>query len=181
MKMALFLAEGFEEIEAIAIIDVLRRGGAEIDIISITSTLLVKGAHQITVLADQIFTDMNFDSYDMLLLPGGMPGTTNLKSHKELCNLLVQFHQQEKFIGAICAAPSILGELGILKGKQATCYPGFEKYLRSCEHLDQAVVRSENILTGKGPGVAIQFGLEILKLFKNEEFISELRSKLIES
>lgn len=179
MKMALFLAEGFEEIEAVAIVDVLRRGGVEVDMISVTASKQVAGAHQIVVLADCLFADANFSTYEMLLLPGGMPGTKNLKTHTALCKLLIEFHLKEKFLGAICAAPSILGELGILNGKQATCYPGFEKYLIGCTYVDQAVVRSDYILTGKGAGVAIQFGLEILRIFHDDEFVNELSVRMI--
>jgi len=179
MKVAVFLAEGFEEIEAISVIDVLRRGGADVDTISISEHLDVEGGHHIIVQADYLFSDVAFDDFDLLVLPGGMPGTTNLGNHKELSKLLTQFSDKGKKLAAICAAPSILGELNLLKGKEATCYPGYEKQLIGCKVMDKNVVVSDNIVTGKGAGVAIDFALELLSLYMDDAFVESLRTKMI--
>lgn len=181
MKVAVFLADGFEEIEAISIIDVLRRGMIEVDTISISENFEVNGAHGIIVIADKKFSEEQFDYYDMLVLPGGMPGTTNLGKHEGLCKLLTRFALEGKKLAAICAAPSVLGQLRILEGKEATCYPGFEKQLIGCKLMNKDVVVSDNIITGKGAGVAIDFALELLKVYKAHDFVENLRIKLIAS
>lgn len=181
MKVAVFLADGFEEIEAISIIDVLRRGEVEVDTISISGQPEVKGGHDIIVQADQVFSKMEIHKYDVLVLPGGMPGTINLGKHKELCDLLISFSTEGKKIAAICAAPSILGQLKLLEGKEATCYPGFEKQLIGCKVTNKNVVVSGNIITGKGAGVAIDFALELLKWYKDDAFVGNLRVKMIAS
>lgn len=179
MKTAIFLAKGFEEIEAINIIDVLRRGEVTIDIISVAGNIKVEGAHGIEVNADYLFYETSYEDYDMIILPGGMPGTNNMAKHEDLCKLILDFYEQGKMIAAICAAPSILGRLGILNGHAATCYPGFEKYLEDCKIKDDDVVKSRNIITGKGPGVAMKFALEILSLYHELTYIEDLRKSLI--
>ncbi|PKM94071.1 MAG: DJ-1 family protein [Firmicutes bacterium HGW-Firmicutes-1] len=181
MKVAIFLAEGFEEIEAISIIDVLRRGEANVDTISISNSQYVEGGHSITIKADKLFTETQFDDYDMLVLPGGMPGTTNLGKHKQLCALLIEFNKKGKTLGAICAAPSVLGELGILNNKESTCYPGYESQLIGCKVKNMDIVTSNNVITGKGAGVAISFALELLKTSKDSSYIEALRKKMIMS
>lgn len=126
-KVYEFLANGFEEIEGLAPVDILRRGGVEIKTVSITGSEWVETSHGVTVKADLKFEDIaDFDDADMLLLPGGMPGSTNLKAHEGVCQALLKQHAAGKRIGAICAAPLVLGSLGLLKGRKATCYPGFE-------------------------------------------------------
>ncbi|PKM50923.1 MAG: DJ-1 family protein [Firmicutes bacterium HGW-Firmicutes-7] len=179
MNVAVFLAEGFEEIEAISIIDVLRRGEANVDTISISNSVCVEGGHRITVKADKLFSGTQFEDYDMLILPGGMPGTTNLGKHEQLCKLLVEFNEKGKKIGAICAAPIVLGKLGILDNKEATCYPGYEDQLKGCVVVNSDIVTSSNIITGKGAGVAILFTLELLKLSKDHDYVEALKKKLI--
>lgn len=181
MKVAVFLAEGFEEIEAISIVDVLRRGEAFVDVISIADSEYVEGGHHITIKVDKSFAGTQFDEYDILILPGGMPGTTNLSKHDQLCKLLVDFNNKGKKIGAICAAPSILGKLGILKNQEATCYPGYEDQLIGCNVNNRDIVTSNNIITAKGAGVAISFALELLKLSKDANYIEDLRKKMIAS
>lgn len=179
MKAAIIMAKGFEEIEAISIIDVLRRGEMEVDIISIAGKIDVEGAHGIIVSTDKTFYTVDYSEYDILILPGGMPGTENLFKNEDLCNLLIDFNNKGKIIGAICAAPSILGQLGILEGKTATCYPGWEDKLIGCEVSDHDIVVSHNVITGKGPGVAIKYALEILKLSKDLAYVEELRKQMI--
>lgn len=181
MKIAVFLANGFEEIEAVSIIDVLRRGEQSVDTISIGETIEVKGAHNICMKSDYLMSDVEneLDSYDMLILPGGMPGTNHLNDHEGLRKVLVRFDRDKKYIGAICAAPSVLGELGILDGKKATCYPGYESRLKGCKVEDDNVVVSDHIITGKGAGVAIKFALQILCLVRPMKDVEELRRALI--
>lgn len=181
LRAAMFLGTGVEEIEAVGIIDVLRRADVTVDLISISGSLQVDGSHNITLSANKLFYEMDQDGYldyDMIILPGG-PGTPNYLKNDDLCKLLVEFDKKKKWIAAICAAPTVLGKLGILKGKKATCYPGLENALEGCEHVDQRVVKSDNIITGKGPGVAMEFALEILTIFKSDEEIGKLRQQLI--
>ena len=178
-KMAIFLATGFEEIEAISTIDVLRRGGVDLNIVSVSGMEYVEGAHGITVKSDSLFFSIDFSDYDLFVLPGGMPGTTNLAKHEGLCELLKNIFEQGKKIGAICAAPSVLGQLGLIEGKLATCYPGFEPELIGANVVNQDVVRDGNLITGRGAGVAMKFALELLKDFLSKDEVLELSKKLV--
>ena len=178
-KVAVFLATGFEEIEAISIIDILRRGGVELDIVSVSGMEFVEGAHGITVKSDALFFSIDFSDYELFVLPGGMPGTTNLSKHEGLCELLKNISAQGKRIGAICAAPSVLGQLGLLEGKLATCYPGVEGQLVGANVVDQDIVRDGNLITGRGAGVAMKFGLELLKDYLSNEEVEELSKNLV--
>ena len=125
-KVSIFLAEGFEEVEALTQVDLLRRAGAEVTMVSISGAREVAGSHGIVVTADQVFAEMDFSDMDLLVLPGGMPGTLHLKECAPLLALLKDFHEKGKKLAAICAAPTVLGAAGLLKGKKAACYPGCE-------------------------------------------------------
>jgi 4-methyl-5(b-hydroxyethyl)-thiazole monophosphate biosynthesis len=162
-KIAVHLADGFEEIEAISIVDVLRRADLDVLVVSVNGKTEVTGAHQIKVMADILFELVNYDEIYMIVLPGGMPGAANLDAHIGLKFQIKKFVDQNKQLAAICAAPLVFGNLGILEGKQVVCYPGFEKYLKGAEVLQVAVVESGNIITGRGPGLAIQFALKIVE------------------
>jgi len=155
MKAMVFLADGFEEIEAIAPIDIMRRAGIEVTTISVSREKEVRGAHGVLVEADRLFEEVSFSDADLLFLPGGMPGTKNLNAHDGLKQLLLKHANEGKKLAAICAAPSILGELGLLKGKEAVCFPGFEETLKGAIVSDKKVVQSGNIITGKAAGAAI--------------------------
>ncbi len=159
----IFLDKGFEEIEAITTIDLLRRADISLVVVSLVGQTLVEGAHHITVQADALFEDVDFKDAEMLILPGG---ATHLGDHKGLVNLLLAHNEQDKLIAAICAAPSVLGSLGILKGKQATCYPGFESYLGE-SYIGGLVVESKNIITAKGPGLSSDFAFCIIEKLKD--------------
>ena len=161
-KIALHLADGFEEIEAISIVDILRRADLDVAVISMTGNLQVTGAHQITVLADTLYEAVDYKNVFMIVLPGGMPGASNLDAHMGLKNQIKQFDQQNRPIAAICAAPMVLGNLGILNGIQAVCYPGFEKYLQGAEVLTVPVVESGHVITGRGIGAVMEFALTIV-------------------
>ena len=162
-KIAVHLAEGFEEIEAISIIDVLRRADLEVIVVSITGKTEVVGAHQLKIISDKLIEEVNYDEIFMIVLPGGMPGAANLDAHAGLKAAIIKFNAQNRPLAAICAAPLVYGNLGILKGKQAVCYPGFESYLKGAEVLTIPVVESGNVITGRGPGAAIKFALKIVE------------------
>jgi len=163
------LAEGFEEIEALTIVDLLRRAGVETETVSVTGKLPVTGSHDIKVVADILFEDAVYGSCDMIVLPGGMPGSTNLAAHDGLREKILSFHNQGKRLAAICAAPLVLGRAGVLKGKKATCYPGFEKELEGAECLETAVVSGGGIITSRGPATAIPFALAIIEELKGKD------------
>lgn len=158
----LFLAEGFEEIEALTVVDMLRRAGMPVKTVSITTQKEVKGAHGIPVTADMLYEPLNLTDTDWLILPGGLPGATHLGEFSPLRQLLENHAAQNGNIAAICAAPSVLGDLGLLNGRKATCYPGFESRLTGADYTARAVETADNIITGKGPGMAAAFALAII-------------------
>lgn len=173
------LAEGFEEIEAITIIDVLRRSGLEVVTVSISNDLMVTGAHKIAVKADILFKNADYKQAEMIVLPGGMPGAKNLSEHEGLNSQIKKFFDEGKLLGAICAAPLVFGKLGILKGKKVVCFPGFENYLTGAVVKEDPVVLDGNIITGRGPGVAMQFAYEIVRLLKDEQNVAKLRKEML--
>lgn len=173
----LFLAPGFEEIEAIATIDVLRRGGVDVRTISILPEKTVVGAHDVPVEADDVINNVNIADAEMLVLPGGMPGASNLRACEKLTSALTTFNGR---IAAICAAPAVvLGSLGMLKGKEAICYPGFENDLNCAKISDDVVVTDGNITTAMGPGFAMEFGLELVRLLKGDDKSDEVASGML--
>jgi len=178
-KIAVHLAEGFEEIEAISIIDVLRRANLTVEIVSITGKREVSGSHKICVTADVLFEDLDYSLIDMIVLPGGMPGSANLKAHSGLREQILNFNDADKLLGAICAAPMVLGNLGLLKGKEATCYPGVEDELHGAIITGEDVEIAGNIITGKGAGVAIKFALKIVEMLIDKSFADQLAKKMI--
>ncbi len=165
----LFLADGFEEIEALAVVDIVRRAEIELTTVAVGDEPVVTGAHEITVFADDVFEAVDFSDATMLILPGGMPGTVNLEGSAELKALLVQHKNEGKPMAAICAAPRILGELGLLNGLKATCYPGNEAKLLGAEFVAEKVVSGGGIITSRGAGTAIEFGLAIVTALKGKE------------
>lgn len=177
-KVIVFLAEGFEEIEAISIIDSLRRAEISVTVASISNDNIVKGAHNIQIKADKLFNEINFSSYDLIALPGGMPGAKNLNEHEGLKEQLKMF-AEDKMIAAICAAPMVLGGLGLLKGKRATCYPGFEPELIEATVTHEPVTVDGNIITGKGPGFAIQFSLQLIEILAGKPVRDEVANGLL--
>ncbi len=178
-KTGIFMANGCEEIEGLTVVDILRRADLEIDMISLNETTSVTGSHQITFLADTVFEDVNFDAYDAIVLPGGMPGTLHLGEHEGVRLVLQKFAREGKLIAAICAAPSVLGAAELLKNKKATCHPGFESKLTGAAFSEDAVVRDGNIITSRGMGTAIDFALAIAKYFKGDAAVADLKQKLV--
>lgn len=178
-KVYEFLANGFEEVEALAPVDIFRRGGVEIQTVSVTGSEWVETSHGVTIKADVKFEDMrNFDDADMLMLPGGLPGATNLNEHADVRETLLAHNAKGKHIGAICAAPMVLGSLGLLKGRKATCSPGFEKYLEGAEYTAELFTVDGNIITGEGPAATFPYAYEILKMFVGEAKTRELQRKM---
>ncbi|MFZ5353101.1 MAG: DJ-1 family glyoxalase III [Bacillota bacterium] len=178
-KVNVYLANGFEEIEAVTVIDVLRRAGVEVTTVSITADRVVRGAHDIPVTADELFIRADNEAADMLVLPGGMPGTTNLGEHEGLTELLKSFKSSGKYIAAICAAPMVIGKLGMLEGCCATCYPGFEKYLAGANTKEDSVVQHDRFITSRGPGTAIHFALKLVELLVDKATSEQLRQGML--
>ena len=173
-KVILFFAEGTEEVEALASVDILRRAGADVIVCGVGGEMRT-GAHGITVKTDVTDADLSDGAdFDMVVLPGGMPGAATLDKHEGLRKLILDFAAKGKPIAAICAAPMVLGKLGLLKGKKATCYPSFEQYLDGAECVNAHVVRDGNIITGMGPGAAMEFALTIVDLLVGKEKVDEL-------
>lgn len=172
-----FLADGFEEIEALAPVDILRRGGVDVNTVGIGFEKIT-GSHGITVTCDLTEDRIKLADVDAIVLPGGMPGTTNLEKSKTVDNAIEYAYKNEKIIGSICAAPSIIGKKGILNGKSATCFPGFEQYLEGAHLLDLPVVRDGKIITACGAGAALDFGFSLLEALKDKATASSLRRNM---
>lgn len=168
-KTAIFLANGFEEIEALTVVDLLRRKKIVCETVSISDDIFVSGSHGIKVSADKVLSEVSFEEYDALILPGGMPGTKNLEANGYLMSRFDEFEKAGKLICAICAAPSIFGHRGYLKGKKATSYPGFENDLEGAILSTDSVVKDGNIITSRGMGTAIEFGGKIVEEFLGKD------------
>lgn len=177
-RIFLFLADGFEPVEALAPVDVMRRAGIEVVTTSIMGRREVVAAHGITVLADTVFEDADFSDAAAFVLPGGGVGTDNLSGHEPLRALLKETAAAGKLIAAICAAPMVLGRTGLLEGRKATCYPGCEGDLFGATYTATAVEEDGNIITACGPGVSFNFGFAIVKRFCGEEVVKTLRAQM---
>ncbi len=179
VKTAIFLAEGYEEIEAMAVVDIFRRAGIEMDMVSISDELLTNGSHNIQVMADKLLKDVCFDEYDMLVLPGGLKGMQNLEACEMLMEQIDLFYENDKYIAAICASPSIFGRRGILEGREATAYPGFEEELKGATVVDAGAVRYGHVITGRSMGSAIEFGLLLVETLLGEEKAEEIAQQIV--
>lgn len=176
----LFLAEGFEEIEALTPVDVLRRAELSVKTVSVTGDRVVTGAHGVPVLADILFDAVKEDEVEMLILPGGMPGAVNLDAHEGLSELIMRLAAAGKPLAAICAAPLVFGKRGLLKGKKATCYPGFEHYLEGALYSAEAPVQKDGaFITAKGPGAAMDFAFAIVETFCGAEKVNALKQGML--
>ncbi len=174
-KVYVFLADGFEDVEALIPIDVLRRGGVEVTTVSITDFPLVQSAHQVNIETDQMFEQCDFSDADLLFLPGGMPGASNLFAHKGVCQALTQQAAAGRRIAAICASPAVvLAPLGILDGKRATCYPGFESALTKATYTADLVTVDGMVTTGEGPAAAFPFAYELLAQLVNAQIADQV-------
>lgn len=179
MKTAIFLATGYEEIEALTVVDMLRRKSIVIDMISITESKETIGSHGIKVTADLTIENADFDSYDCLILPGGGPGTQALKKCDYLLNRLDKAFDEGKLICAICAAPTVLGQQGYLKGKKACCYPGLEEGLEGAQVVFDSVVKDGNIITSRGMGTAILFADKIIETIQGKEVAEKILKEIV--
>lgn len=178
-KVGVFFGTGFEEIEALTVVDLLRRAGIETSCISIDNTDAVTGAHSIEVTMDEAIDEVDFDSLDMIVCPGGMPGTKNLEACTTLTGQIRKFYEQGKFIAAICAAPSIFGHMGLLQEKEACIYPGMEEELSGAKVVFDEVVKVGTVITSRGMGTAIPFALKIVEQFTNKETADDLGKKIV--
>lgn len=178
MRIYVFLAEGFEEIEAIAPIDIFRRASIDTITVSISDKKEVTGAHGITVLADTRFIETDFDENALLFLPGGIPGATNLDNHIDLNALIKQHAANNQKLAAICAAPLVFGKLGLLEGKEAICYPGFEAHLEGASLSNASCLKAGSIYTAKAAGAALDFALMLVADLKGEELAKSIREAM---
>ena len=177
--ICVFFATGYEEIEALTVVDILRRGGLSVKMVSITGEEYVISSHQVTVKMDALFEDIDFDQVEMIVLPGGMPGTKNLEACESLMNLLKDRVAQNKMIAAICAAPTVFGHAGFLKGKKACCYPDMEDGLFGAEVSYNEVEVDGNVITSRGMGTAIPFGLKLVALLQGQASADALGAKIV--
>lgn len=175
----MFLADGFEEVEALCPLDILRRAGLEVTTVGVGGKDLIQGSHGITVHADIPDVMYRDSSPDMIILPGGMPGSTNLDASKAVDAALRAGAKNGAFLCAICAAPLVLGKRGLLKRKNAVCYPGFEQYLDGANISEnETVVRDGKIITAKGMGAAFEFGLELVKALKDDDTADRIKASV---
>ena len=180
-KLGVFIADGCEEIEALTVVDIARRAGIETAMISVSGKKEVTGSHKVTFQTDIPAEFMDYDMLDGIVLPGGMPGTINLGANDYVQKVIADFSAQGKLVAAICAAPGVLGEAGLLEGKTATCYPGFEDKLLGAVKSVEPVVRDGNIITSRGMGTAILFALEIVAYLNKKKKAKEIKEAIIYS
>lgn len=179
-KVLLLLAEGFEEVEALTTVDYLRRMDIIVDTCSINGERRVTGAHRITVESDKDLSKVDsIKNYDALVIPGGLPGATNLRDNGRVIELVQEFNQEEKLIAAICAGPIVLQRAGIITGKKVTSYPGFDNDLKESEYKDDLVVQDGNIITARGPAVAVYFALKLVENLVGEDKREELAKDIL--
>lgn len=178
-KIGIFMADGCEEIEGLTVVDVVRRAKMEIVMISIADKKEVTSSHNVTFLADALASEVDYVQLDGIVLPGGMPGTLNLGADATVNQVIKEFAKAGKLVSAICAAPSVLGTAGLLEGKHATCHPGFEEKLIGAVTTEDEVVVDGNIITSRGMGTAIPFALEIVRYFKGDAAVEEIKKGLV--
>ena len=178
-KIAICMADGVEEIEGLTVVDLLRRAGLEIDMISTQNRGRAMGSHRIQFETDLNLKEADLKSYDGIVLPGGMKGTENLMNNITVLNTIQNFFEQKKLCAAICAAPTVLGKAGILRGKKAICYPGMEDKLLGAEVTVQPVVVDGNIITSRGLGTAIPFALAIIAYFKGQDSADLIAKQIV--
>ena len=179
IKVNVLLADGFEEIEALAVVDLLRRAQIYVGTVSIGEDYQVHGAHGINVQTEDLFEEVDFAEADALILPGGMPGTTNLKEHEGVRKAVTDFAESGKVIGAICAAPTVLSDLGLLKGRRIACYPSVESEIQGAVIVKIPGVVDGNIVTSRGAGTAIDFALELITVLAGKQKAASIAESII--
>lgn len=176
-KVYAFVSDGMEEVECLAVCDVLVRAGVEVKLVSIMGRKEVTGSHGFRITADTLFEDITDDA-DVLFLPGGLPGTNHLREHEGLAGMLKAHAAAGKRLAAICAAPSVLGGLGLARGHAVTCFPGFEDKMEGASCTGAGVVTDRLITTGRGMGYSIDLGLELVKILVDEQTALALKKKI---
>lgn len=179
MAVYVHLATGFEEVEALTCVDVLKRAGADAKMVSVTGDLMVRGAHEIDIKADLLFEDADYSLCEMIVLPGGMPGATNLRDHEGLTEKIKEFAAEGRKLAAICAAPLALAAHGALEGKSSTIYPGMEEYLKGAKASHANVTKDGNVITGMGPAIAMEFALALAEELKGKEVRDQVEKGLL--
>ena len=177
-KAVIFFAPGLEECEGLVTVDLLRRAGVEVQICAVSNDRTIAGAHGIRIVCDALASDADRTA-DAVILPGGIPGTPNLAASKTVCNLVREFDASGRLVAAICAAPTVLGGLGLLEGRRATCYPGCEDGLGGADYIDAETVRDGNIITGSGLGAAIPFALELIAYLEGPDIAEKKRRSIV--
>ena len=180
MRIIVFLADGFEEVEALTTVDYLRRVDVKVDMVSITQNREVKGSHDIPVMADKTIDQIDsIDGYDGVIIPGGMPGATNLRDNSRVIEIVKDMARANKLVAAICAGPIVLKKAGVIEGKSITSYPGFEDQLSGGIYQQQGVVRDGNIITARGPALAVDFAITIIEYLLGQEKADELKKRIL--
>ena len=179
MAVYVHLATGFEEVEALSCVDVLKRAGVDAKMVSVTGDIMVSGAHDIDIRADLLFEDADYGNCEMIVLPGGMPGATNLRDHAGLTEQIKKFSAEGKKLAAICAAPLALAAHGVLEGRSATIYPGMEAHLLGAKASRANVTKDGNVITGMGPAIAMEFALALAEELKGKEVREQVASGLL--
>lgn len=178
INVLLFIADGFEEIEALTVVDVLRRVNINCDMCSLGG-IYVKGAHHIEVKCDKVIDEIHRDEYDAIVLPGGMPGAKNLKENEKVIDIVKDFYKNNKIVSAICAAPIVLKEADICSGNKMTSYPSFKEELKYCTYVEDIVVEDKNIITSRGPATALYFALKLVERLGKHQEADKLREEML--
>ncbi|MDO5520525.1 MAG: DJ-1/PfpI family protein [bacterium] len=178
-KVYVFLADGFEEVEALSVVDLLRRADVDTTMIAVSDTIEIIGGHGIVVTADKVFEEVSFEEADMIFLPGGTTGVKNLAKCEELCDKIVEFNQEGKMVVAICAAPTLLHKLGILDGKNATCYRDLASELTNTNYIDANVVVDGNVITSQGFGTSVDLGLALIEHFRGRDEAKRIQNAVM--
>ncbi len=177
-KVTVFIADGTEEVECLTIVDLLRRAGIDVRLVSIMESQTIVSSHKVTIVADGQIDTEDYSDSDMLFIPGGMPGVTNMLAHQGLNDLIKKFYAEGKRLGAVCAGPSVLGQAGVLEGKKATCFPGWEDKLNCGEYTGALVETDGTVITGRGLGACIEEGLEIISILKDDETAADIKRRI---
>lgn len=175
----IFLAPGYEEVEMLTVVDLLRRSHISIDMVSITDSLEVTSSHDVTIKADKLFEEADFDAAEMIILPGGIPGTPNLLAYKPLTDKIQEFAARGKWLSAVCAAPTIYDDLKLYQGRKATCYPAFAEKLQDASYVKQPVVVDDIFITSRGAGTSIEFAAAIIERFAGKEAAKDVLQAII--
>lgn len=174
-KVLVFIADGTEEVEALTVVDYLRRAEIEVDLASVMGVKQIKGAHDIEITADEVVEDVKASEYDAVYSPGGLPGAEYIRGKEEVIKIIKDMNEEGKIVSALCAAPIVLDKAGVLEGKDYTCYPGFEEEIKTGNFKEEIIVKDGNIITGRGPAIAAELAYTLI-----EELLGEEKRKEIE-